>query len=221
MTYGAAVSELLIHCNSKLNVFKKYHSGWYGVEKCTKCGKSKSKRINMYILFPDELEPDRPVSVKCFRASCGHSGKISEEDMAALGFRNKECISVIVNHKAGNSMAKLPRVSDGINIYTNYVRNLDTMAYFKARTRINLDSQAASEYHIIMDYRDLLKNNPLIPPNCAESIYRVINRTNLICFVTSTGKRLIVRSLRGSFKCILPLVDGVNSDYYKIGRAHV
>lgn len=218
MTYSEAVKDFIRFCNSQLPVFKKYGSGWYGIDRCTKCGKHK-KRVNMYISFPDEYEPDRNIFVKCFRASCGYAGRISLSDLEAIGYDNKEAIKVILEHKGGKSYAKLPRIGEEILINTKYKEDIDVFNYFKSRTGVVLNEDKCKEYRILTDYNELIKNNPFIPESCVRALNGIITKKNLICMLTDNAKRLIVRSIKGSFKCILPLIEGDNTDYYMLRRS--
>lgn len=217
MTYLDAVNDFIRFCSSQLPVFKKYGSGWYGVNSCVKCGKHK-KKVNMYITFPDALEPDRVIVVKCFRASCGHAGRLTGQDLINMGYKNSEAIRIIDEHKGSKSYVKLSRSGDTPQIVTHYTESNDMFKYFKDRTGVQLNFEKCKEYSIITDYKSLVKNNPFIPSACVPALKSILSKDNLVVMHTDKYKRVIIRAIQGGFKCILPLVEGNNVDYYVFRR---
>ena len=74
---------------------KEYHNSYFGIDGTRVCAECKNHKINpVYI----RCNPESPLYLKCFRAGCDNSRKLTEKDLMDMGYTNREAIKLLIKN---------------------------------------------------------------------------------------------------------------------------
>lgn len=197
-----------------------------GSKICSKC--RSSNRKTLYIIISDNM----PVMLKCFRASClidhvlenpdvdvNKARPISEHELLALGFSNKEAISSILDCK--NFIYKKSRKLLDSNVIVNDVNlSNEQIAYIEKRCKFKPSLSDVYKYHLVPIVNNVIEDNDIQMDDKMLSMYSRYDINNCVTFLCS-GLTLSTRAISDSVymqKSILNIIPGVSALGYTIGE---
>ena len=188
---------------------KKYHNSYFGIDGTKVCQECRNHKTNpVYI----RCTPDMPLYLKCFRAGCNNSRRLTEKDLIDLGFLDRAAIKELIKDIKPRDFNFETGYFEVLNI--DYSKLTDSQyVYMMDRCKIQLTKETMFEYKIIPDFKDTLKMSKFI--NIDASKYHVQPK-NTICFHTDNENKFMFRGINRDFKLILTADKDRVGNYYTL-----
>lgn len=188
---------------------KQYHNSYFSIDGTRICSECKNHKINpVYI----RCSPDAPLYLKCFRASCTNSRKLTEKDLLDMGFTDKEAIIQLLK----DTKKKNFEFKKGYNqeLFVDYSKLTgEQLAYMVDRCKIVLTDETMFEYKIIPDLKSTLQYSPHIQINADKFS---LNPKNTICFHSDNENKFICRGIGRDLKLSLTADQDMVGNYYTL-----
>ena len=188
---------------------KQYHNSYFSIAGTRICSECKNHKINpVYI----RCSPDAPLYLKCFRASCTNSRKLTEKDLLDMGFTDKEAIIQLLK----DTKKKNFEFKKGYNqeLFVDYSKLTgEQLAYMVDRCKIVLTDETMFEYKIIPDLKSTLQYSPHIQINADKFS---LNPKNTICFHSDNENKFICRGIGRDLKLSLTADQDMVGNYYTL-----
>lgn len=188
---------------------KQYHNSYFSIDGTRICSECKNHKINpVYI----RCSPDAPLYLKCFRASCTNSRKLTEKDLLDMGFTDKEAIiQLLKDTKKKNFEFKKGYIQE---LFVDYSKlSGEQLAYMVDRCKIVLTDETMFEYKIIPDLKSTLQYSPHIQINADKFS---LNPKNTICFHSDNENKFICRGIGRDLKLSLTADQDMVGNYYTL-----
>jgi len=188
---------------------KQYHNSYFSIDGTRICSECKNHKINpVYI----RCSPDAPLYLKCFRASCTNSRKLTEKDLLDMGFTDKEAIiQLLKDTKKKNFEFKKGYVQE---LFVDYSKLTgEQLGYMVDRCKIVLTDETMFEYKIIPDLKSTLQYSPHIQINADKFS---LNPKNTICFHSDNENKFICRGIGRDLKLSLTADQDMVGNYYTL-----
>ena len=188
---------------------KQYHNSYFSIDGTRICSECKNHKINpVYI----RCSPDAPLYLKCFRASCTNSRKLTEKDLLDMGFTDKEAIiQLLKDTKKKNFEFKKGYPQE---LFVDYSKLTgEQLGYMVDRCKIVLTDETMFEYKIIPDLKSTLQYSPHIQINADKFS---LNPKNTICFHSDNENKFICRGIGRDLKLSLTADQDMVGNYYTL-----
>lgn len=192
----------------KLNA-RKYHNNYFSIDGTKVCQECKNHRVNpVYI----RCTPDMPLYLKCFRAGCTNSRRLTEKDLIDMGFMDKAVIRELIKDVKTRDYNFETGYFEILSI--DYSKMTDSQyVYMMDRCKIQLTKESMFEYKIIPDFKDTLKISKYI--NIDAEKYS-LSPKNTICFYSDNENKFMFRGINRDFKLILTADKDMVGNYYTL-----
>ena len=188
---------------------KQYHNSYFSIDGTRICSECKNHKINpVYI----RCSPDAPLYLKCFRASCTNSRKLTEKDLLDMGFTDKEAIiQLLKDTKKKNFEFKKGYPQE---LFVDYSKLTgEQLVYMVDRCKIVLTDETMFEYKIIPDLKSTLQYSPHIQINADKFS---LNPKNTICFHSDNENKFVCRGIGRDLKLSLTADQDMVGNYYTL-----
>lgn len=188
---------------------REYHNSYFGIDGTRVCAECKNHKINpVYI----RCNPESPLYLKCFRAGCDNSRKLTEKDLLDMGYTNREAIKLLIK----NVKKKSTVFDKGYNedLYVDHTRITgEQLLYMVDRCKISLTAETIFQYKVIPDLKHTLEYSPHIKINADKFS---LNPKNTICFHSDNENKFVCRGIGRDFKLSLTADPDMVGNYYTL-----
>lgn len=188
---------------------KEYHNSYFGIDGTRVCAECKNHKINpVYI----RCNPESPLYLKCFRAGCDNSRKLTEKDLMDMGYTNREAIKLLIK----NVKQKSTVFDKGYNedLYVDHTRITgEQLQYMVDRCKISLTAETIFQYKVIPDLKHTLEYSSHIKINADKFS---LNPKNTICFHSDNENKFVCRGIGRDFKLSLTADPDMVGNYYTL-----
>ena len=188
---------------------KEYHNSYFGIDGTRVCAECKNHKINpVYI----RCNPESPLYLKCFRAGCDNSRKLTEKDLMDMGYTNREAIKLLIK----NVKQKSTVFDKGYNedLYVDHTRITgEQLQYMVDRCKISLTAETIFQDKVIPDLKHTLEYSSHIKINADKFS---LNPKNTICFHSDNENKFVCRGIGRDFKLSLTADPDMVGNYYTL-----
>lgn len=188
---------------------KQYHNSYFSIDGTKICAECKNHKINpVYI----RCNPDSPLYLKCFRAGCTNSRRLTQKDFLDMGFVDMEAIKQLTKDVKKSSFEfKKGYVQE---LFIDYSKlSGDQLAYMVDRCKLVLTDETMFEYKIIPDLKSTLQYSPHININVDKF---TLSPKDTICFHSDNENKFVCRGIGRDFKLSLTADQDMVGNYYTL-----